>query len=138
MADQRLSVERIEDLRGVILSDADNFPSKVYAEEINALCDMALRDARRKGATEEDAASIVASFLKVGSYLSHPQVRPWRGTANGDSEEAWNRDYAAALARALLRTSSPAQGSSGAEIDAEMRATLPAPASRGAAGEGKA
>ncbi len=39
------------------------------------------------------------------SYLSHPGVREYRGTENGDSPEAWQRDYVAALCEVILTAS---------------------------------
>lgn len=56
----------------------------------------------RRDTPSEAAIDAALAFLHKSRYLSHPDVREWRGTANGDTEEAWNRDYVAALLRAAL------------------------------------
>lgn len=49
------------------------------------------------------AAAVAAlAFINEGSLLSHPKVRPYRGTENGDRPQAWERDYAAALCGVVL------------------------------------
>lgn len=61
------------------------------------------RSAGGRTITVTDAMLDVAmAFGKDGSYLGHPKVRQWRGTENGDSQEAWNRDYTAELLREIL------------------------------------
>ena len=50
----------------------------------------------------EEMVKAVREFRKRGSYLSHPEVRDWRGQSNGDTFESWENDYSAALCRAAL------------------------------------
>lgn len=42
------------------------------------------------------------SFEKKLTYLTHPKVRDYLGTDNGDSPEAWTRDYITELLRTAL------------------------------------
>lgn len=53
------------------------------------------------------------AFADESSYLAHPKVRPWRGTDNGDTHEAWERDYYKAMWQAMLsaaQSAKPARG----------------------------
>lgn len=58
-----------------------------------------------------DAALAFGKDLK---YLGHPKVREWRGTENGDNEEAWNRDYVRALLNHVLVASATGERTDGA------------------------
>lgn len=48
------------------------------------------------------ATAAAIEFGKGLRYLGHPEVRDYRGTANGDSPEAWERDYVATLCGVIL------------------------------------
>lgn len=46
----------------------------------------------------------VELFIKCKGHLSHPLVRAYKGTVNGDSPELWERDYVIALCKSMLET----------------------------------
>jgi hypothetical protein len=54
------------------------------------------------------------TFASRATYLHHPEVTPYEGTANGDSPEAWHRRYVkAAIAKVLAaRAAAPVSGPS--------------------------
>mgnify|MGYP001613738238 CR=1 FL=1 len=57
----------------------------------------------------KEAVDAALAFSKEGEgmYLSHPKVRPYLGTANGDSPEAWHRDYIEALCKVIVAAPRP-------------------------------
>lgn len=59
----------------------------------------------------EEMVDATIQFISKRGVLSHPQVRDWRGTENGDTEAAWEKDYCVALCKAMLAAapSQPAQ-----------------------------
>jgi len=50
--------------------------------------------------TKKQEVDAVIAFVAKGSWLFHPDVSPYMGTVNGDSEEKWNRRYYRALLNA--------------------------------------
>lgn len=56
------------------------------------------------------------AFAKDHNYLSHPKVRPYMGTENGDDPDRWNRDYVAALCRVILDASRSSVAGSEAQV----------------------
>jgi len=60
-----LDEARIEELRAVILADRENWPSKAYPAEINALCDLARRAQSSTGRVTED--EVIAALRSFGS-----------------------------------------------------------------------
>ena len=59
----------------------------------------------RNGALLDAAIEAAQAFAKDLTYLRHPKVRAYLGTANGDSPEKWDRDYVAELCRVILAAS---------------------------------
>lgn len=89
----------------------DNGGKGAYiAGEAVAMAQLALNEypegftASARRATEPTEAMVDAAidFAKHDSYLNHPKVRSYNGTANGDSPEAWRRDYLKELCRAIV------------------------------------
>ena len=62
----------------------------------------------RSSATHDEvlqrAADAAISFAAEREYLAHPKVRNYMGTNNGDSLEAWERDYTLELCRTVIET----------------------------------
>ena len=54
----------------------------------------------------EAMVNAAIAFGKDHSYLSHPKVRDYYGTQNGDSPEKWERAYLTELCRAILAAAS--------------------------------
>ena len=63
----------------------------------------------------EEMIDAVKLFLSQNGYLTHPAVRAWRGTENGDTKAVWMRDYYIALCKAML-AAAPAQSVSEEQV----------------------
>lgn len=65
------------------------------------------------------AVDAAVAFGKEATYLAHPKVSPYRGTANGDSPEAWERLYVTELCRAILAAAQKSDSSASVPSDIE-------------------
>jgi hypothetical protein len=66
-----------------------------------------------EGVLIDRAVEAAIAFAKQSTYLHHPSVRPWGGTANGDSQEKWERDYFIELCRTILAAAAPSSMNNG-------------------------